>query len=87
MHAIIPRYVWTHLFLECHDLEGIDMTSPESMTDEHLLSILTSHDKGIADNQEHVVQGRTGLNIWFSLLQIFHKQFLQIGTLLFKRFV
>ena len=59
MHAIIPRYVWTHLFLECHDLEGIDMTSPESMTDNHLLNILTSHDIGIADYQERVARGIT----------------------------
>ena len=57
MHAIIPRYVWTHLFLECHDLEGIDMTSPESMTDEHLLSILTSYDKGTVDKNKRVIQG------------------------------
>ena len=43
IHAIIPKYVWTHLFVECHALEGIDITSPEMMTDNHLLSILTSY--------------------------------------------
>ena len=49
------------------------MTSPESMTDDHLFSILTSHDKGIADNQEHVVQGIMEDYICFLFLQIFHK--------------
>ena len=51
------------------------MTSPESMTDDHLFSILTTHDKGIADNQENVVQGNMEGYNWFSFLQVFHKQF------------
>ena len=44
IHAIIPKHVWTCLFIECQALEDIDITSPESMTDNHLLSILRSQD-------------------------------------------
>ena len=44
IHAIIPKHVWTCLFIECKALEDIDITSPESMTDNHLLSIVRSQD-------------------------------------------
>ena len=44
IHAIIPKHVWTCIFLECKALEDIDITSPESMTDNHLLSIFGSQD-------------------------------------------
>ena len=51
VHAIIPKYVWTDLFIECCCLEGIDITSPEAMTDKNLLNILTSRTRGYGDHE------------------------------------
>ena len=57
VHAYVPRYVWTRLMRECRELESLELTKCEGLTDESMLDLLLSQPACLSRLNRFCVRG------------------------------